>query len=226
VTGKDWIAWHRNYDDPASRQSWRLRTVQGRIAATLDAAPNGAIRVASMCAGDGRDLLGVLEHHHRACDVTALLVEQHPTLSAAARERAADLPADVHVVTGDAAFADRYSGVVPIDLLLLCGVFGNIPAGDIERTVDALPALCGPGATVIWTRHRRPPDLVPAVLGWFEAAGFDQIFLDESADGGVCVGGHRYAGRERESTPGSRHRLFRFVQADHPHGSTIRAEGG
>jgi hypothetical protein len=209
VATKDWIAWHRNYDDPASGQSWRLRRIQQQIAATLDATPDGEIRVASMCAGDGRDLLGVLDDHQRAGDVTALLIEQDPTLAAAARDRAAALPADVQVVAADAAITDFYASVIPVDLLLLCGVFGNIADSDIKRTVDALPLFCAYGATVIWTRHRRPPDIVPAVLGWFETAQFDQIFREGYVDHRACVGGHRYTGQEQAFTPSAR--LFRFL---------------
>jgi hypothetical protein len=65
--------------------------------------------------------------------------------------------------------------VVPADVLLLCGIFGNVSAADIERTVTAAPALCGPGATVIWTRHRREPDLTPRIRAWFTAAGFEEV---------------------------------------------------
>ncbi len=42
----------------------------------------------------------------------------------------------------------------------------------------AAPGLCSPGATVIWTRHRRPPDLTPRVRGWFAASGFEEIAFD------------------------------------------------
>jgi hypothetical protein len=31
---------------------------------------------------------------------------------------------------------------------------------------------------VIWTRHRRPPDLTPQIRAWFAAAGFDEIAFD------------------------------------------------
>jgi hypothetical protein len=68
--------------------------------------------------------------------------------------------------------ARSYVGAVPADLVLVCGVFGNISDGDIEATVAVLPSFCAPGATVIWTRHRRPPDLTPTILEWFVRAGF------------------------------------------------------
>jgi hypothetical protein len=44
--------------------------------------------------------------------------------------------------------------VLPADVLLLCGIFGNVSDGDIRRTVQAVPALCRAGATVIWARPR------------------------------------------------------------------------
>ncbi len=60
----------------------------------------------------------------------------------------------------------------------MCGIFGNVSPGDIERTVRAAPSLCQPGATVIWTRHRRPPDLTPQVRAWFSAARFGELAFD------------------------------------------------
>jgi hypothetical protein len=49
---------------------------------------------------------------------------------------------------------------------------------DIRRTVQAAPALCRAGATVIWTRHRRPPDLTPQIREWFASGGFAEIAFD------------------------------------------------
>ena len=70
---------------------------------------------------------------------------------------------------------DAYEGAVPADLVLVCGVFGNVPPDSIENTVRRLPQLCAPGATVIWTRHRRKPDLTPRIRGWFRAASFVEV---------------------------------------------------
>src|SRR5262249_13116556 len=72
----------------------------------------------------------------------------------------------------------NYADVLPADVLLLCGIFGNVSEGDIQRTAQAAPALCAPGATVIWTRHRRPPDLTPRIRAWFRASGFDEVAFD------------------------------------------------
>lgn len=205
---RDWIEWHRRYDDPTSRQSRRLAIVRHRVAEALDAAPPGPVRVASLCAGDGRDLLGVLEAHPRAAAVTGLLVEQDPDLAARARARAAAVPGAVEVVTGDAASTDVYAGIVPVDVLLVCGVFGNVPDADIARTVAALPAFGRPGTRVVWTRHRRPPDLVPTVVRWFAGAGYDGWFVDGPAAGGFCVGGSVQRAPARPLPAGVR--LFAF----------------
>ena len=56
--------------------------------------------------------------------------------------------------------------------MLACGVFGNISDADVFHTINLLPQLCRPGATVIWTRSRRVPDLTPAIRQYFAAHGF------------------------------------------------------
>src|SRR5690242_4741082 len=53
---KDWVQWHRGYDDPLHPLARRLEIVVGLIRRQLDTAPAGPIRVLSLCAGDGRDL--------------------------------------------------------------------------------------------------------------------------------------------------------------------------
>src|SRR5512142_1447794 len=143
----DWMQWHGDYDDPDSALARRLELVRGRIVEALDRAPAGPIRVVSMCAGEGRDLLPVLQTHPRAGDVSGRLVELDPRLVERARAVA---PAAIEVVCSDAGISDAYEGAVPVDLLLCCGVFGNITKADIRNTIDAWHMLCAPQATVIW----------------------------------------------------------------------------
>jgi hypothetical protein len=90
------------------------------------------------------------------------------------------------------ALTDNYTDVVPVDLVLACGIFGNININDndIAATVCAMPAFLAPGGTVIWTRHRWTPDLVPAIDGLFADAGFARAFLSEP-DHSYGVGVHR-----------------------------------
>src|SRR5512146_3126936 len=144
----DWVHWHDDYDNPDSPLSRRLGVVRMRIAEALDRAPAGPIRVVSMCAGDGRDLLPVLAAHPRGSDVSGRLVELDSRLVERARLSA---PASIEVVCGDAGASDAYEGAVPVDLLLCCGVFGNITEADIRNTIECWSILCAPGATVMWT---------------------------------------------------------------------------
>jgi len=203
VTGTDWVEWHRPYDDPTSPLSARLRCVQSWIRRVVDAAPSGAVRVVSACAGQGRDLFGALADHPRAGDVAARLVEADPVNVEIARAAAeeAGLPG-VEVVEGDASRARAYAGAVPADLVLWCGVFGNVSEPDMRWSIQHLPELCAPGATVIWTRHRRPPDLTPRIRAWFADAGFEEVGF-EAPDGYVFgVGVHRLVGPARPLAAG------------------------
>src|SRR5581483_8267020 len=45
-----WVRWHEAYEDPVSPLSVRLRLVQAAVQAALDDAPDGRIRVISLCA--------------------------------------------------------------------------------------------------------------------------------------------------------------------------------
>ena len=49
----------------------------------------------------------------------------------------------------------------------------------MRRTVLAAATMCAPGATVIWTRHRMPPDLTPQLRAWFTEAGFAEVAFDD-----------------------------------------------
>jgi ubiquinone/menaquinone biosynthesis C-methylase UbiE len=110
----DWQTWHDDYDRPDSRLAQRLHTVQTQIRATLDTSPTGPLRVISLCAGQGRDLLEVLSEHPRRDDVPARLVELDTRNTALAKERAhaAGLH-QVEVVTADASLTDHYRAIVP-----------------------------------------------------------------------------------------------------------------
>ena len=154
----DWDGWHDDYDRPGSSLARRLQAVQLQISAVLDSARPGPLQVISLCAGQGRDLLGVLADHPRRDDVRARLVELDARIAAVAETRARAAGLDrVEIVTGDASITDHYRGMTPADLVLVCGVFGNITDEDIERTVGTCCQLCKTGGTVIWTRQRSAP---------------------------------------------------------------------
>jgi len=117
----------------------------------------------------------------------------------------------VEAVAGDAASTDRYLGLVPTDLVLVCGVLGNVVPADIQRTLDHCTRPCRTGGTVVWTRHRKEPDMVPQVCSWLEERGFEWVWLSEA---GVVqgVGAHRFTGEPGQLPLGER--MFDFVGYD------------
>ena len=149
---RDYEQWHRHYDDPGSSLSWRLRRVQTHLAQALDRIA-GPCRILSACAGDGRDVIGVLRDRADADRVSAVLVELHPAIASRARDAAADAGlAGVEVRTADAGHSDAYGGAVPAQIVLLVGIFGNISDDDLWRLLTFAPQLCAPGATLLWSR--------------------------------------------------------------------------
>ena len=208
MTGlRDYVEWHRAYEDPASGLSWRLRTVQAHIRRELDARP-GPVRILSACAGDGREVLGVLTERDDAARVSATLVELHPDIAAQARTAAAGLPAHVEVRERDAGHSDAYLGAVPADLVLLVGIFGNVDAADASRTIAAAPQLCAPGALLLWSRGGGDN---AAVRERFAAAGFTELdYAARESGSRPALGAVRYAGPATPLVSGKR--LFTFVR--------------
>jgi SAM-dependent methyltransferase len=198
---RDWVAWHKAYEDPASSLWQRQRDVATMIRTFLDNAPAGQLRVLSLCAGDGGDLELALAGHPRIGDVTGALVEFDPELAERAKAKQLAVGSRLEVRCADAGdplnfaeyapvsdadgphlrFASNPIGWcftrpasrigAPVDLLMLVGIFGNISDDDIRITINAVPSLCKEGATVIWGRHRREPDLTPQIREWFDAVG-------------------------------------------------------
>jgi len=220
----EWVEWHRQYDEGDKLLAGRLKLVQERIREALDRSPAGPIRIISLCAGDGRDILGALEGHPRANDVRARLVEITPELAEQARVRAARQGlAGIEVVTGDASATTAYESAVPARLALVCGVFGNITDDDIRNTIDHLPELCAPDATVIWTRGRFEPDLTPTIRRWFRDAGFEELTFEPISETTASVGTNRLVGTPRPFRPGVR--LFTFLPKEERPSQRARKKG-
>ncbi len=211
----EWIEWHRGYSGNGLLAR-RLEVVRNFVREALDRCAPGPVRVISMCAGDGRDLLGVRSSHPRGRDVHARLVELAPELVAAGREQVVRHGlAGVEFVLGDASTTDAYSGKVPSDIVLVCGVFGNVTDADVRNTIEHLPELCATHATVIWTRGRFAPDLTPTIREWFGAAGFTEISFAAIPDTTAAVGAHRLTSAPRPFRAGER--LFTFLpQGERP----------
>jgi hypothetical protein len=208
----DWVAWHEAYADPGSSLSRRRRVVQQHVRDWLEALPDARARVVSACAGDGRDVLEVLRDTGRGVDV--LLVETDGRLAAEATAYAGRHGLEgVTVRIEDAGTTTAYRDAVPADLVLFCGVFGNVTADDVRGAIDALPSLCAPGATVIWTRGRDEDgglEAAGAARSAFAAAGFAEVAFTAPEDAHFCVGAHRLS---TEPVPWrSGRRLFTFVR--------------
>ena len=154
---RDWYDWHAYYDDPGSGLSRRLSWVQDQIRAVLDDAPPGPIRAISLCAGQGLDLIGVLADHPRRADVTARLVELDPRNTEVAARLVAEAGlTTVEIVTGDASLTSQYADLGPADLVLACGLFGNMTDADVAGDDRLLRAAL---------RRERDRHLDPRALG-------------------------------------------------------------
>ncbi len=185
---RDYLDWHDDYEKPGSSLHRRLQVVVDLLGRALDAQPPGPVRFVSLCAGQGADLLTVAEHHPRGGDLHGRLVELDPRNVALARARIAALGLDGwEVEEGDAGRSDAYAGAVPADVVVACGIFGNISDEDIGATIAFLPSLCAPGARVLWTRHPRVPGVIEQIGTWLEQAGFvpDAVVLADDLTFGV-----------------------------------------
>lgn len=214
MTGIDWVAWHRRYEVPGPLAR-RLAIVRRHVEQVVTARGDRPIRVLSICSGDGRDVVPPLARHPVPARVTGKLVELDGELANAARSSAmtAGLPG-LEVARADAGLTTAFTGAVPADLVLACGIFGNVTDAEIRRTIETLPTLCAEDATVIWTRHRRAPDLTPTIRAWFEGSGFEHVGFDAVPDSTGGVGVERFVGRPRSFEPGVRMFTFRATTGD------------
>jgi len=114
----------------------------------------------------------------------------------------------VDIRTGDAALVDHYLDIAPVDIAVVCGLFGNITDADIRATISHVGTLTRRGGTVIWTRHRREPDLIPQIQEWFAEEGFAPLWLSDPA-ALTGVGTHRATRDPLPPRPGAS--MFTFV---------------
>ena len=73
--------------------------------------------------------------------------------------------------------------------------------------------MCAPGATVLWTRHRRAPDITPQIRAWFRASGFEEVaFEAPDTDALTSVGVNRLP--TSSATDATSDSLFAFREAE------------
>lgn len=215
---KDWQQWHRHYDTPDLSLAQRLNAVCRDLRRALAEVPCGAdgvVRLTSICAGEGRDVLPVLVEQNGGRPVRALLVELDPTLAQRASTTAAKLGlSGVEVRRADAGTIDTYLDVPPAHVLLVCGVFGNISVDDVRRTVATLSALLAADGIVIWTRgaQNTDRDRSQEIRACFAEHGFTEMSFTRTEDGVFRIGMHRLAAEPADvstAQPGTR--MFTFV---------------
>ena len=186
VTEHDWYAWHYDYDHPDTALARRLAAVQGagprRAGRGRSSAP---LRAISLCAGQGRDLIGALAGHPRRHDVRARLVELDPRNADRARQaaRAAGLPG---VEGGDRRRgADRR---LRRDDARLAGPGLRRVRQHNQRGRRAHGGLLHqpvPGAARWSGRRPLAPDSLPRICAWFTDRGFDRLWVSDRPRAGA-----------------------------------------
>jgi hypothetical protein len=149
----DWYKWHEAYDSSPTLQA-RLRLARTHITQALEAVPYFKIQLVSVCAGDGRDVIGALINNPRRFQISASLVEINPALVGqgnAALEQYG-LKSQVQFLEADATLAATYESIAPVDVLVVCGVFGNVRDSSLESMIRNLACLCRSKAMMVWTR--------------------------------------------------------------------------
>ncbi len=214
----DWTEWHRHYSDASLTQ--RLQLTHEQLRGALADAPvdsDEVVRLVSVCAGEGRDVLPVLASHAVERRVRGLLLEQDQTVAARAESTIASLKLrDVEVRIADAGSLDTFAKIGPVDLLVASGVFGNITMADTRRTVAALPGLLAPRGVVVWTRSRRAEghDRSAEVQSYFLEHGFTELSSAITRDGSFRVAVHRLGAATSVRSRPSGRRMFSFRTDD------------
>jgi hypothetical protein len=188
----------------------RLTAVQDHLAQRLDEA-TGLVRIVSLCAGDGRDVIGTLARRANGANVQAWLVELNRQSVVEGRRLAKQvgLADKIAFVNGDATSYATYRGIPPADVLLACGVWGHVLPRQRRNLVQALTHLSQTDGAVIWTRgvakgmHR-----LREIEAHFEGPSWRRLRLSYTPDGKWAMNSYRYCGPSQQRP--SSGRIFNF----------------
>src|SRR5690606_15461460 len=171
----NWQKWHDKYKSDDNLKN-RLLAVQKAIKSCLPKDNNEIYTILDLGAGDGRDIAEALKNYPKPANIQGLLVEIDEVLAAQAMQamQNAELT-NLKVIVGDASSIKNSASTVPVDLVLLCGIVGNISDEDVEKAIKALPMLLKPGGKVIWTRNRREPDKTPVIRELLKSNDLDEV---------------------------------------------------
>lgn len=198
----DWTNWHERYEISLPLRE-RLSAVRTQIVLALSKVAAEPVQVISICAGDGRDLIGSLVAFDQRKTVRASLIEMNAELVAKG-QTAIDhfcLSDQVTFRCGDATQSGTYVGISPAHVVVLSGVFGNLKENDVRRLIVSLQSLCHRGASVIWTRNLVEFDdgekATQMIRKCFLAADFREEVLARTPQGVFAVGTHTFQGEPR-----------------------------
>jgi hypothetical protein len=212
----DWVRWHENYEASPALKA-RLLIVREHLSRCFDSQPAGIIQVLSICAGDARDLIGLLAMHPRRMDVKAYLIENNTELVKNGRKVIveAGFRDQFQFVIADATISSTYLGLVPVDVVLMAGVFGNLRSEEVARLIGSLGLLCKCGGYVVWTRHRRLHNglnQIALIRQLFSESDFEEVLIEDTSDDSFTIGSHRYKGTGQVLHGGIK--LFEFTGYD------------
>lgn len=150
----DWAKWHDLYESRPSLQE-RLVAVREQVTLAVSKVAAEGLQVLSICAGDGRDLIGSLAGLASRKAIRATLIESSPELVARGRAAIDEAALTEHVSfrCADATRSSTYHGIPPANVVVLAGVFGNLKEADVRRLIESLRSLCHSGASIVWTRN-------------------------------------------------------------------------
>src|SRR5262249_33753032 len=129
--------------DVKDRKS-QLLAVRAQIAAAAAKAPGTSVHLVSLCAGDGRDVIGTFAAADARQDMHATLIEAHPALVTRGQAAVEQLGLTRRITfrCADATHSSTYVDLRPAQILVLSGIFGNLTARDVQRLIAVLPSLC------------------------------------------------------------------------------------
>jgi hypothetical protein len=185
--------------------------VKKQLTGHIDAAAPGPVRLISICAGDGRNVIETLRSHARRADVSAWLVELDIQSVAAGRRNAAELGLSRHVnlIHADATDFATYQMLAPADIVVLVGVWGHVSLNTRATLVNSLHFLCRSGGTVVWTRGAaKGPARVQQIRSLFSQSLWTELQFEFTPDMNWVIASYRNVGLSRELPASGR--VFRF----------------
>jgi hypothetical protein len=200
-----WNAWYKHYHTSPNLQT-RLRIVRRQIRAAVHERPAGPVRLLSICAGDGRDVITALADHPRRDDVQATLLDTHRDAIERGQATVARIGMEkqIRFRAADATKAVSYQGIVPADVVLVSGVLGHLLPDSVTTLIRSLPGLCRPGGELVWNRHLTISNgcrMVPEIRRLLGKHGFQELHFEVTGPDEFACFRHRFLGESASLDP-------------------------